>query len=293
MIIDVNDASFFSMFFLALLLSLFWPILVLYSLFLLIVSVATLNVYGISLMTAYVVSFLLAYIVERVLLRPYFDKPSELIEEAHGVPTPIDQTLSDLFKSGLKAAIKDVYLTTAEVEMIKQIEFHPFNFEKRLNQAVKSNKIRGILLKILENITLSPIRERELNQVLVELKESGWDLHRWINNGIWFVFKVVIFLDETSNLGDILNSFDHKLCDPRIKPTTGLCLGTKHYVIKDINVSLLGYALDPANDSAWVREGAYEYISFDNQQSFQKKLGEVAHKLLDQNYVKKLQVIEE
>ncbi|MHA2248794.1 MAG: hypothetical protein ACXAD7_00465 [Candidatus Kariarchaeaceae archaeon] len=213
---------------------------------------------------------------------------------------PIKFSFSDLIGSILSKAKEDGVLSKDEADLIRQIEFDATNIQNKIQKAVNDNNTKSALDKLIrssgENLIKNAIstarkdtsissEEREIiGQVLSSFEELGWDISSWKKKRIWYVFKIVIYIDRNTQINDMLDAFDKKFCMRNIDPVTGICLGTNHYVLDDIDVTLLAFTLNPDNDMEWVRKGAFAYLEFTEVQRFSKQLKRTAQDLLARHY---------
>ncbi|MHA2030738.1 MAG: tellurite resistance TerB family protein [Candidatus Kariarchaeaceae archaeon] len=213
---------------------------------------------------------------------------------------PLTFSFSSIITSVIEKAKQDGIITDEESELIAQIEFDVKNTEKQLEEAIMDKPTRSVLEKIFQSAgermvknalsiarkdTSISLEEKEIiAQVLASFEELGWDTTNWRKKRIWFVFKIVVYIDENTIIGELLDTFETKFCMRNVDPVTGICLGTTHYVIDDIDVTLLAFTLDPRNEMKWVRKGAFSFLSFNDPVVFKNDLRRTAQDLLAKHY---------
>ncbi len=265
----------------------FWP---LFLLLLIIVSIeefisGDLEAVGIGAL------YILLFFISKYLRNKYLGRNSQAISEEDldevGVDAegynPIDQGLSELFTSALEVSITKQIISEHEGELIEQINLKPLNLMIRLRNALKNTETRDIIILMFDAIKNWNDKDEDImnvNQALRNFQESGWDIINWINKGVWFVFKIVVYIDKESNINEIRDCFDFKLLKHELNATTGMFLGSKHYIINDVDVTLLAYSLDRENETAWVRKGAFSFLEFQSPEPFKIKLKETAEQLI-------------
>jgi len=203
--------------------------------------------------------------------------------------------------SVIKKAEEDDIITEDERELIEEIRIESENLQQRIQQLDEDRPTKIVLQKVLANSSrlmlknlISKAREdgkisQDEQQILEVLFDKlGFDLNNF-NSRPWFNFKICIRIDEKTPVESLLNHFDKVFCLRGLDPTqvySGLCLGTKHYVIEDVDVTLLAFALTPDNTKDWVSKGAFATIDF--SPNFNRLLHNTAYDLLVENYLAKI-----
>ncbi len=217
------------------------------------------------------------------------------------VSDPLKFSFAEILKIIIIKAKEDGIISSDESDLIKQIEFDAKNIEEQLKTAVMDSNTKIALEKLFKtagetliknaisiarkDTNVSTEEKMIIEQVINSFSELGWDTTEWKKKRIWYVFKIVIVINSNTNVDNLLNAFEKKFCLLGLDPATGICLGTNHYIMEDIDVTLLAFTLNPDNEMEWVRKGAFAFIEFDNEQSLKHRLRRTAQDLLAKHYV--------
>ncbi|MCH8906936.1 MAG: TerB family tellurite resistance protein [Candidatus Heimdallarchaeota archaeon] len=203
-------------------------------------------------------------------------------------------SLNDLIESLIFKASKDGVITEDEQSLINQIQVDLQNLTESIEKANENEETMSAIEKIFKSSTTQMVqnaisiarRDTTLSadekEIIDELfRQLGWNFKDWKTRN-WFVFKVCIYLDEQTDVRKMLDGFDKVFCMWNLSSfqmKSGLCLGTKHYVIDDNDVTLLAFGLHTHNARPWVRKGAFAFLEFENQDKFIKDLRLTAERL--------------
>ena len=208
-------------------------------------------------------------------------------------------SLNDLIESLIFKATKDGIITEDEQNLINQVQIDLENLETSVREANENAETRDVIEKIFKTSSANLIQNaisvarkdtnmsKDEKELIDELfSQFGWDYSDWQSRN-WFVFKICIEVDETTNTREMLEVFDKVFCLWKLSNfqlKTGICLGTKHFVIDDNDVTLLAFGLHPENSRPWVRKGAFAFLNYKDPTEFQIQLKETAETLLNEFY---------
>jgi hypothetical protein len=211
-------------------------------------------------------------------------------------------SLKQLLEALVAKAGEDGIITKDEEELLDQIRVDMENLESQMKKEMKRVQTKEAIAKLLENTSkimidnvISSARkdaklssdEKEIIQVLMD--ELGWSLDDWKHRN-WFVFKICIVTDTLQEVDELLSVFDKSFCIPGIDPAnlfSGLCLGTKHYVIDNDDVTLLSFALNRDRPADWVTKGSFATLEFESAEKMIIQLRRTAQNLIAEYYSKK------
>ncbi len=209
--------------------------------------------------------------------------------------------LQQVLHSVIRKAEEDNIITVDERALIEALTLEVEEIEREIEALQSNNETSSALNKLLASSgkvllrnLVSKAREDgklthdEMNLIEQVFAELGYDITNF-NPRPWFNFKICLNIDEKTDMGALLNHFDKVFCLRGIDPNdvyAGLCLGTKHYVIDDIDVTLLTFAVTPNNDQDWVTKGAFATLDFDP--NFERTLYTTAHDLAVEYYFAKM-----
>lgn len=209
--------------------------------------------------------------------------------------------LSKLLENVIEKARQDNIITDDEESLIRTIEIETRTMDKRIREITSDTTTKSVLSRIittagrqmLKNV-ISKAREDgamssdEYAIIRTLIEELDLDLNS-IESRPWFVFKICVNIDYKDDVDQLLNSLDKVFClrglDPN-KVYSGLCLGTKHYVIDEVDVTLLAFAVTPDNTADWVTRGAFANIDY-QETGFRRILERTAQDLVVENYLSK------
>ncbi len=199
-------------------------------------------------------------------------------------------TLRQLIEQLVDRALEEGIITTDEVTELDTIE-------------IDENKIGGIMMSNFADDVYEIVQKIFSNLSEVIIRKNKALILKNLNNGkiIWdllfssflpnisknkFVFKINVLIDDNTIIGDMLSAFDNVYCVRTNvnEVATGLCLGTKHFLIDGDEVSLLSFAKKDTNTSAWVEKGSYIDIPYNDVVSFNNHLKRTAQNLLANYY---------
>ncbi len=199
-------------------------------------------------------------------------------------------TLRQLIEQLVDRALEEGIITTDEVTELDTIEID----ENMIGGIMMSNfadDVYEIVQKIFSN--LSEVIIRKNKALILKNLNNGkiiWDLlfSSFLPNisKNKFVFKINVLIDDNTIIEDMLSAFDNVYCVRTNvnEVATGLCLGTKHFLIDGDEVSLLSFAKKDTNTSAWVEKGSYIDIPYNDVVSFNNHLKRTAQNLLANYY---------
>lgn len=211
-------------------------------------------------------------------------------------------SLKQLLEALVNKAEEDGIITKDEEALLDRIKVDVKNLEAQMSDELKKDQTKEAIAKLLKNTSrvmldnaMSSARkdakisseEKEIIQVLMD--GLGWSYDDWKNRN-WFVFKICIVTDTLEETSDLLSVFDKVFCMPGIDPSdvySGLCLGTKHYVIDNNDVTLLSFALNRKKSANWVTKGSFATLEFENIEKMTLKLRRTAQNLVAEYYNKK------
>lgn len=189
--------------------------------------------------------------------------------------------------------------------------------EPLVNRLIEEGSIDADQLATLESIEFSELRIDELilsldnveayetiemifnNVPEILIKKVRKDVVKSFENGeiIWdlifssffplkqrakFVFKVNVTIDELTDVDQMLSVYDNIYCIRtevnEIK--SGLCLGTKHFVIASNEVTLLAFAKKQGHNLPWIEKGSYADLQYDDTSQFTNLMRRTAQDLL-------------
>ncbi|MDH5403253.1 MAG: TerB family tellurite resistance protein [Candidatus Heimdallarchaeota archaeon] len=207
--------------------------------------------------------------------------------------TPFSITLKTLLSKIIELAKLDGVITEDELKIINSLTSEVDSIESKISSAMENKEAKDIVYKIFENSSVNLIQniisqarsdgvinkeEQEIiNQLILQL---GWK--PWEHDRKWYIFKVTVEINIETNMRDLLEGFDKTFCLANIKPleSIGLCLGTKHFVIDDCDVTLLNFAYNPINPKDWIKKGAFASIVYENLPKFKNDLRTTAQDLI-------------
>ncbi len=211
-------------------------------------------------------------------------------------------SFNEILSTLIQKALEDGVITPDEQDLIDAIKLDIEDIDKTIKEELRKELTKQALSKVISNasrqlinktisIARKDARISSDEKIIIEqlITELGWTPEEWKNRK-WFVFKICIRIDKFTDISELLSCFDSSFCIPGIDNSSifpGLCLGTKHYVIDDQDVTLLAYALDAENKSEWVTKGAFAIISFTDKNRFILRLRRLAQDLLADFYLKK------
>lgn len=204
-----------------------------------------------------------------------------------------------LLKNVISKAENDGIISEDEKQLIETIEIEIESAESQINRIMETHEEKVLLQKLLTSVNRVLLKNivstarvdgkisRDEEQILELLfKELGFDLNSF-DKRPWYVFKVCININDKTNIDGILDHFDSVFCLRGLDPTkvySGLCLGTKHYVIDEVDVTLLCFAVTPDSTSEWVTKGAFAILDAETNDDVPGILDTTATRLIDENY---------
>jgi hypothetical protein len=194
-------------------------------------------------------------------------------------------------------------LKALEITIEHLVELIPPNELNKLISQAKKNVLENAISVAKADDIISNNEQNLLEKLTQELEELEIKLSdiMGVNDfENWFVFKIVIWVEEIENYNDLLSLLDKTYCSTKIIPNSGICIGTKHYSLfndksKTSNrVTLLIFTLDSRSSPTreeWIRKNAFKTFnfSFDNQ-LFSNELKDTAQNLMDTFYERKINI---
>ncbi|MCY3410212.1 MAG: hypothetical protein INQ03_01120 [Candidatus Heimdallarchaeota archaeon] len=187
-------------------------------------------------------------------------------------------------------AVDEGILSKDEIEKCEKAVIDEYNIENLL-VSMDELEIYDVLEKLFNHT--SEVLIHKTRKQMIDTLENGELIWELLFSGFFplrrknkFVFKINITLDEDTNIEEMLSVFDNVFCirSSVREIKTGLCLGTKHFVVDTNEISLLAFAKKKNNTSAWVERGSHKDIIYSDKNRFKQELRRTAQDLLAKYY---------
>lgn len=200
--------------------------------------------------------------------------------------------MTKLLEPLIERAIEDGIINMSDVKLLSNLRIQEDNVSEILSSQI-SEQTFEIVNKIFLN-TSEVLINKNKSMVLKTVKNGKfiWDLlfssFFPLDERNKFIFKITIMVEDKTDISEMLSTMDNIYCIrtevDQIK--SGLCLGTKHFLIDNNEVGLLAFAKKKDNTSVWVERGSYAELQYVNPTTFSNTLRRTAQNLLANYYAK-------
>ncbi len=216
--------------------------------------------------------------------------------------THLQFSLVPLLKAVFKKATEDGLITAAEADMLYRIQADAEQIENAIATNIKNGEALSVLRKqfrtavkalVTNAVNVAAIdgmisdEEHAILEVLNT--ETGLLMTQIFSRRMWFIFKICVVIGSDISTPILLDVFDNSYCFGHLNPSSGLCLGTKHYTIQGVDITLLTFSLQEGETREWIQRGAYATINFTNPEEFKADLEKTANLLFEKHVQPELQ----